>query len=556
MKSLSIRVDAPRTAIVTRAVAILERELRERAGLAVTPTDTNPDIALGIASGIGAEGYHIEDAGGGIRIQGNDERGLLYGIGKFLHTSQLLPGAFQPSRWRGTSVPDCHVRGMYPAYNFKNWYVSAPRADVLRYCEELALWGLNALAFTPAHVQHAALDAPDTPELQQAIAANTRLMQQLRELGFSIGLLATGNVCFAHVPPGAEAPDVPDTTPARRGNVSPRVCPSQPAGWAHLEKTYARVFDAYREVGIDYLVSFPYDAGGCGCPKCWPWGPNGFLRLNQMMMHLARERFPDCKLVFGTWCFDACGAQEGEWAGIAKAFAADTSWVHYVMADGHEDFPRYPLEHGVPGNLPLLNFAEISMWGRYPWGGYGANPLPARFQRLWRQIKHLCDGGFPYSEGIYEDINKALCAGFYWNRNARAEEVLREYVGYEFSPAVVEPLLEAIRLMEASYPRATWQPADVERVYELIMATDRQLPERARSAWRWRILYLRAVIDYELITHPDQPHSDRCDEAFEELTRIYWAENTGGPDAPPSRRCRARLAAKPVAPPPPGSDGG
>lgn len=24
-------------------------------------------------------------------------------------------------------------------------------------------------------------------------------------------------------------------------------------------------------------------------------------------------------------------------------------------------------------------------------------------------------GGFPYSEGIYEDLNKAIIAGFYWN---------------------------------------------------------------------------------------------------------------------------------------------
>lgn len=51
------------------------------------------------------------------------------------------------------------------------------------------------------------------------------------------------------------------------------------------------------------------------------------------------------------------------------------------------------------GGLPLLNFPEISMWGRGPWGGWGANPLPSRFEGLWQQTKGFVLGGMPYSEG-------------------------------------------------------------------------------------------------------------------------------------------------------------
>jgi hypothetical protein len=48
-----------------------------------------------------------------------------------------------------------------------------------------------------------------------------------------------------------------------------------------------------------------------------------------------------------------------------------------ILADGHNNyFPKYLLDHGVPGNLPLLNFPEISMFGRSPWGGVG-KPLLA-----------------------------------------------------------------------------------------------------------------------------------------------------------------------------------
>ena len=79
------------------------------------------------------------------------------------------------------------------------------------------------------------------------------------------------------------------------------------------------------------------------------------------------------KSIVSTWCYDTPPA--GEWAGLARFLETDKSWLDYIMADSHTDFPRFPLDQGVPGGLPLVNFPEISMYGRTPWGGYGANPL-------------------------------------------------------------------------------------------------------------------------------------------------------------------------------------
>ena len=63
----------------------------------------------------------------------------------------------------------------------------------------------------------------------------------------------------------------------------------------------------------------------------------------------------------------------------------------------------------MPGGFPLLNFPEISMWNQGPWGGYGANPFPNRLQQRMNEIKGKLSGGFPYSEGIYEDLNEVIC---------------------------------------------------------------------------------------------------------------------------------------------------
>jgi hypothetical protein len=94
------------------------------------------------------------------------------------------------------------------------------------------------------------------------------------------------------------------------------------------------------------------------------------------------------------------------------------------------------------------------------------------------------------------------------------------------------------------------------------------LSARARASWRWRILYLRAVIDLELINNGNVP-TDRCDEAYEELIRISHLEDGWFCVTPASRAYQARHAAKEKrgessAPPghetsqalPPGSDQG
>ena len=62
----------------------------------------------------------------------------------------------------------------------------------------------------------------------------------------------------------------------------------------------------------------------------------------------------------------------------------------------------------LPGQLPMVGFPEISMYETFPWGGFGATPLPRHFPSQWDAVKLRSSGGFPYSEGISEDLNKVL----------------------------------------------------------------------------------------------------------------------------------------------------
>ena len=492
-----VRVDSGSNPQIQRAFAILADRIQQRSTVRVLQTSRRPSIQLALDSGLPAEAYRLESADGAngvVRVTGGSPRGLLYGVGKLLRTSRYDGGGFQASTRRGTSAPRGSLRGMYFATHFHNFYHQATDDEITRYVEDLALWGVNAFMVIFPMIN---LHGWDDPEAKPAMEMVKRYARVIRGLGLQF---ATGvnNTLFIDAPKNIRATRLPDPT-GRRGNSGHPICPSNPEGHAYIIEHTRRLYAELAEVGLDIVVHWPYDEGGCACEHCQPWGSNGYLKLSRDLTLLGRTLFPKLKSVLSTWMFDT--PPEGEWEGLSRAAAADRSWLDYILADAHEDFPRYPLDVGVPGKLPLLSFPEISMWGNSPWGGFGANPLPARFQRLWDQVKQVVEGGFPYSEGIYEDMNKAVVTQFYWDANRSARATLEEYVGYEFGPNVADDVLSLVAMLEqaasASYRKQPVDTAAARRGAELAEGLDHCLPEWGRKNWRWEILHLRALLDRE-----------------------------------------------------------
>ena len=69
-------------------------------------------------------------------------------------------------------------------------------------------------------------------------------------------------------------------------------------------------------------------------------------------------------------------------------------------------------------------------------------------------------------------------------------------------------------------------PNAAREIYRLITETDACLPDAIRQGWRWRIVYLRAVCDYELYYHNYIPSaSPRIEACLRELTELYHAHD-------------------------------
>jgi len=249
---------------------------------------------------------------------------------------------------------------------------------------------------------------------------------------------------------------------------------------------------------------------------------------------------------------------------------ADWAWVDsvvstlFVSAGGrssqHPAFNQTPLfdvstdtSLAIPGNRPLLTFPRMGTHDMFPWGAFGADPTPEGCQAAWNTIKDRAHGGWPYSEVISDDINKFVFTQFYWSPNRPVAEIIREYVAFEYSPDVVEEVCGAIETLENNHTRLRWAggmlidrpgwdtanpepaPRDVatDAAYETLKRVDRKLTAYARNNWRWRVLYLRALLDSELRKHGGKA-TTQCEAAFRELTEIYHAQKAEYPAKPPA----------------------
>jgi len=535
VKEVAIGIQPDAGPLAARVAAILKARIEERCAAKVVHADAGARILLAVDERLAPEAFSIEAEGEAVRIAGGTPRGLLYGAGKFLRTSRYGAAGFEASAWRGTSAPRGTLRGMYFATHFHNWYHQAPEAEIVRYMEELALWGVNAFMVILPMIN---LRDWDDPQCEPAMAMVRKYAACAHELGLQF---ATGinNTLFTGAPESIRAARLPDPL-GRRGNSGHPVCPSNPEGHAYIMENTRKLFERLSDVGLDILVFWPYDEGGCACERCMPWGSNGYLRLSKEQARLGRSFFPGMKTVLSTWMFDT--PPEGEWQGLADTLARENGWLDYILADAHEDFPRYPLDSGVPGKLPLLNFPEISMWGNSPWGGMGANPLPGRFQRLWNQVKPVVEGGFPYSEGIYEDVNKAAVVQFYWDPERSARATIEEYAAYEYGTEDVEDVAALVDLLEAaasqSYMKQPVDVAGVARAFELANRVDARLPEWGRRNWRWEILRLRALLDKEKYAG-DGLETPAAEAALRRLCEIYHCQLET--DDPYHHRVRPRL---------------
>ena len=446
---------------------------------------------------------------------------LLNTLGRFIRNPKIENGTFKSKK---------EICAMYFASHNHNYYECAPLEEIYRHIDDIALWGTNLIRVWFDMYYFDSME--DGKEYAERLK---KILRYAKSIGLKIMMTTISNEAFRTSPEHLRA----DWTPGHDGYVNVlqghyhvEICPNAPGGLEKILEYRRSWFETFKDLQLDYLSITPYDEGGCSCSKCAPWGGNGYIKTVEAIIPMVKEYMPNTDLVLSLWQFGTFTETDVEFEMMNKVMdEGRLSECKYLVAE--PQYQRYAFEKGM--RRPILGFPEISMCDILPWGGYGSNPIPALLQELWDRDGDKLAGGWPYSEGFYEEINKVVMLRLYRDGQS-ASDTIKEYLSYEFGleGELLQKAHDAIFAMEKTLHRGfepghrypVDNPDRIPEIEKAIIEVDATLPEEIKAKKKWQMIYLRAVIDGELYRN-DFKRNEKVLEYFNKIVELCYLENAG-----------------------------
>jgi hypothetical protein len=313
---------------------------------------------------------------------------------------------------------------LYAVGHFGNWYEVAGPNEMRQMLLEAKQWGFNRYADWFDMID-CADPFPGDPQygLGNAIWDLKKThFRTAQALGLGTDLVITPNHVFRD--------QLKPEWLAKRG---PRIqgqliCPSQPGARAAILRNYTNILSALAKAGVALTAinSAPYDYGGCACDQCKPWILT-FSRLTLDIHKIALIHHPKVELHFIGWWWSAEEHKLfAEWMDTHAPGAAASMALHIPYdKTGVADVP-------LPKGCRKHAFVHIGYPDRSaPRDIYAKTGPVAAPKRLAETVRDLgsqsVSGVMAYSEGIYDDVNKALLAGLWTAHQETARDVLLAY---------------------------------------------------------------------------------------------------------------------------------
>lgn len=469
------------------AARVLVEEVKKRTGLSWTVRAVWPasGVVIAISSGTGApgwpkalprrsgaglpehrpEGFRLttEDGGnqpGVVWIQGADSRGVLFGVGQLLRKLDWAKGSAGISAGLDiATAPAQPIRGHQLGYRHTaNSYDGWDDKQYEQYIRELALFGANSIENIPFQ------DERPSPLMPLPRGEMNRRLSEIcarYELDY-----------WVWTPADFDLKDA-----ARRK-----------AALAEHEEFYG---DCPRLDG----VFFPGGDPGNNPPQLvMPF-------LEDMSKPLAKHH-PRAKVWLSMQGFEKPEVD----------FVHD--WInqklpHWLggLAAGPSSPPLPETRARLPQRYGLRDYPDITHTVRcqHPvawWdpafaltlGRECANPRPAAHSLIQKYLGPYTSGFITYSDGVHDDVNKAIWSCLGWQPDANAREILLEYTRCFFGSAVAEQAADGILALEKNWEGPLAENGSVDATLTLWQRLERDAPE-LRGNWRWQLCLLRAYYD-------------------------------------------------------------
>jgi len=392
-------------------------------------------------------------------VDAADSRGALFGVGQLLRTLEWGRSTAQlPAGTDIATAPARPIRGHQLGYRATaNSYDGWDEAQYDQYIRELALFGANSIESIPFEGK----DSPHMPLPRDVMNRKISAICARYELAYWIWSPADF--------------DLKDTK--KRA--------------AHLEAHEALFRDCPRLDG----VFFPGGDPGNNPPAL-------VLPFLQDVAKLLVKYHPQSKVWLSLQGLQPKAVDE------VQKWVRDTNpdWFGGLVA-GPSSPPIQELRARLPKRYGLRDYPDITHTVRcqypVPWwdqafaltlGRECSNPRPAFYKTVLDLLGPFTCGFISYSDGVHDDVNKAIWSWLSWQPEAQPREILIDYARFFFGPAVAEPAADGILALEKNWEGPLAGNGGVDATFAHWQQLAAKAPD-LRSNWRWQLCQLRAVYD-------------------------------------------------------------
>jgi len=393
-------------------------------------------------------------------IVGNDSRGAMFGVGRLLRELKCRKGQVTlDASFEVTTGPEYSARGHELGYRARaNSYDAWSREQYDQYIREQIVFGMNCVQNIPF----------------QDTRTNKLMRYSRREMNRTLG-----EICARY------DVDYWVWTPVEFSLTDETL----------RQQELKRHEDFYRSTPRLDAVFVPGGDPGENPPEL-------VLPFMEDLARLLARHHPRAKVWVSLQYFDEPKVQyvmeyisreQPDWFG---GIVADTSALS-IGETRRRLTKRYPVRwypditHTVECQFP------VSWWDpayaltlvREP-----TNPRPAAYTTIFRRFAPHTDGFVSYSDGINDDVNKAVWTMLGWDSQQDVRETLIQYSRFHFGDDIAEQVADGLLGLENNWRGSLADNASVDGVLALWQRLETRYPKLLNN-WRFQQHLMRAYYD-------------------------------------------------------------
>jgi hypothetical protein len=414
-----------------------------------------------------AEGYRIEvqPSRRAVFVIGNDERGVLFGVGRLLREMQMVRGKVGiASNLDVASAPKFPLRGHQLGYRPKtNSYDGWTPALWEQYIRDLAVFGTNAIELIPPR-------SDDDPDSLHFSLPPIEMMIRMSRLADDYGL----DVWIWYPAMDADYSDAKTVEAAL--------------------KEWGGVFEKLPRINAVFV----------------PGGDPGHTRPKYLMSLLEKETrvlqrtHPKAQMWVSPQGFNR------QWLDEFYAILRDErpAWLSGVVFGPQVRVSLRELREQIPKRYPIRLYPDIthSLRCQYPVPDWdlayalteereGINPRPLGEAQIFHKTADYSAGFIAYSEGCNDDVNKIVWSSLGWDPNAGVEEILRQYSRYFIGENYRDGFSRGLLSLERNWEGPLSSNDGVYLTLQRFQDMEKQASPQVRLNWRFQQALYRAHYD-------------------------------------------------------------